>query len=71
MIEPPGFPHDSGGLSGPFPAAAQVDLDDVVELLLGHFAHGGVAGDSSVVDHDVERPERLRRGGEEPGHVLG
>jgi hypothetical protein len=48
-----------------------VDLDDLVELLLGHLTHGGVASDARVVDRDVKRPERARRGVEEPGHVVG
>src|ERR1700742_2972065 len=31
--------------------------DHLIELFFGHLAHRRVAGDSGVVDHDVERAE--------------
>ncbi len=49
--------HDAGGQPGAVPGALQVHGDDLVELLLGHLAHGRVAGDAGVVDHDVQAAE--------------
>src|SRR6202012_3465683 len=55
----------------------QVHVDDLVELFLGHLAHRRVAGDTGVVDHDVQRTEPVDCGLDEvldlvgPGHVAG
>jgi hypothetical protein len=40
-------------------AGAEVGVDDLVPLLVGHLVHGAVAGDAGVVDQDVDRPEVL------------
>ena len=46
-----------------------MDGDHVVELFLGHFAHGGVAGDACVVHHDVDGAESRRCGAEQGCHI--
>jgi hypothetical protein len=51
--------HDLGGSTGAKPATLQVHVDDLVKLLLGHLAHGGVTSDAGVVDHDVERTKAV------------
>ena len=42
-----------------------MDGDHLIELLLGHLAQGGVAGDAGVVHHHVEAAELLHRGGDQ------
>src|ERR1700687_5834452 len=39
--------------------------DDLVELLLGHLAHRGIAGYPGIVHHDVQAAEPLNRSQDE------
>jgi hypothetical protein len=45
-------------------------VDHLIELLFCHLPHGRVTGDSRIVDHDVDRPER-RDGSVHQGLYVG
>ncbi len=64
------FPHDRRGQPDAVPRPLQVHVDDLIELLLGHLAHRRVAGDSGVVDHDVQAAEPID-GGRDEGLDVG
>ena len=51
------LPHDRRGFAQAVPRSLQMHGDHLIELFLGHLAHRRVAGDSGVVDHDVQRAE--------------
>ena len=65
------FPHDRCRQPGAVPGSLQMHVDDLIELLFGHLAHRRVAGDSGVVDHDVQAAEVVDGGRDESLHLGG
>ena len=48
-----------------------MNTHDVVELLLGHLAHRGVAGEAGVVHPDIQRTNAIDGGGRCGRDVVG
>ena len=73
MMEPgrPQLAHDASGRACTQPGAFQMDRDNVVEVRFGHLAHGGVPGETGVVDHNVQGPEIFDGGIRHCVHVRG
>src|SRR6478735_2387560 len=58
-----GLDHGRAGRLAAQEQAGQVGRDDSVPVLLGHLEQKVVAGDTGVVDKDVESPERVEGAG--------
>ena len=63
--------HVGRGLAHARERAAQVHVDDGVEVVVAHLPQHGVAQDPGVGDEDVEPPEVLDGGGDELLRGLG
>ena len=63
--------HADRGSTGAGERAAQVHVDDGVEVVVGHLPQHPVAQDAGVGDQDVEPPERVDRRGDQQVGGLG
>ena len=62
--------HAAGGLLGQEDGAFEIDADDGVKEILGKLQEGGKAGDSGIIDQQIDAAEFAEKGLHE-GCILG